>query len=247
MYRLVIIDDEEKIVEGMANLFPWENLGFSVIGRFNESLKALDFILENQADVILTDIEMPGINGLNLIEEVQKGYKPKIVLFSSHQNYTYFRTAIQFGVYDYLLKPIKYEELVTCFEKIRVELDQERGYEINLPKTYYEKLTYTVNEYLKTNYKNASLEEISGQLNMNANYLSKIYKEKSGIGFSDLLLKIRMEKACELLEDIRYKTYEIAYHLGYDNPKNFSRAFKNYYGITPTQYRNRKLDGVSEC
>lgn len=247
MYQLVIIDDEEKIVEGMANLFPWETLGFQVVGRYSESGTALEFLQRNKVDVILTDIEMPGVNGLELIEEIQKHFSPKVVLFSSHQNYSYFRTAIQYGVSDYLLKPVKYEELIHCFEKIRQGLDTEKGFEHKLPKTYYEKIIFTVNEYLNHQYKNASLEEISIQVNMSPNYLSKIYKDKTGISYSDMLLKVRMEKACELLEDISFKSYEIAYHLGYDNPKNFSRAFKNFFGITPTQYRNGKLGGDFTC
>lgn len=61
------------------------------------------------------------------------------------------------------------------------------------------------------------------------------------MGFSDYLTKTRMEKACELLGDIQYKSYDIAYYIGYDNPKNFSRAFKAYFGMTPKEYRNGKV------
>ena len=70
----------------------------------------------------------------------------------------------------------------------------------------------------------------------------QIFKEKNGTSFSDTLLSIRMEKAKEMLEDIRYKSYDIAYYIGYDNPKNFSRAFKSYYGMTPMEYRKSKTE-----
>ncbi|HRM61591.1 MAG TPA: helix-turn-helix transcriptional regulator, partial [Gemmiger qucibialis] len=75
--------------------------------------------------------------------------------------------------------------------------------------------------------------------------LSRVFKEKSGTSFSELLLKTRMEKACEMLADIHYKSYDIAYYVGYDNPKNFSRAFKAYYGQSPSEYRKSRLDGAA--
>ena len=98
-----------------------------------------------------------------------------------------------------------------------------------------------VKEYIKENYKEASLENAAVRVSLSPSYLSRIFKEKCGMGFSDYLTKTRMEKACELLGDIKYKSYDIAYYIGYDNPKNFSRAFKAYFGMTPKEYRNGKV------
>lgn len=99
-----------------------------------------------------------------------------------------------------------------------------------------------VREYLRKHYQDASLEGAAETVNLSPAYLSKIFKEKNGTSFSDTLLSIRMEKAKEMLEDIRYKSYDIAYYIGYDNPKNFSRAFKSYYGMTPMEYRKSKTE-----
>ena len=98
-----------------------------------------------------------------------------------------------------------------------------------------------VKEYITENYKEASLENAAVRVSLSPSYLSRIFKEKCGMGFSDYLTKTRMEKACELLGDIKYKSYDIAYYIGYDNPKNFSRAFKAYFGMTPKEYRNGKV------
>lgn len=78
------------------------------------------------------------------------------------------------------------------------------------------------------------------RVNLSASYLSRILKEKCDFGFAEYLLQIRMEKAAAMLQDLQYKTYDIAYYVGYDNPKSFSHAFKNYYGVTPMDYRKRK-------
>lgn len=238
MYQLVIIDDEEKIVEGISELFPWNNLGFHVSAWFVDAQNALSFIRNNPVDVVMSDISMPNMNGIELVKELQTFKDIKIVLFSSYKDYEYMRAAIRYGICDYLLKPICYNELVECFEKIRETLDKKNELEVIKPKTYYDEIIKRVDDYLLQNYQKASLEGAAEAVGLSPNYLSKIYKEKSGSGFLERLNKIKMEKACELLMDPSYKHYEIAFYVGYDNPKNFSRAFKAYYNVSPMEYRN---------
>lgn len=238
MYHLVIIDDEEKILDGISELFPWSNIGFEVVARFTDANSALSYVEENPVDVVMTDISMPVMNGISLTRELMRFPHIKIVLFSSYQDYEYMRAGIQYGISDYLLKPIRYEELVACFEKIRMKLDENNKVPDNQPKTYYNEIIQRVDNYLLNNYQKASLEGAAEIVGLSPNYLSKIYKEKSGSGFLEKLNKIRMEKASELLMDPNYKSYEIAFYVGYDNPKNFSRAFKTYYNVSPMDYRN---------
>ncbi|QHQ63093.1 response regulator [Anaerocolumna sedimenticola] len=238
MYHLVIVDDEEKILDGISELFPWNNIGFEVVARFTDADSALSYVEEEPVDVVMTDISMPVMNGISLTKELKRFPHIKIVLFSSYKDYEYMRAGIQYGISDYLLKPIRYEELVACFEKIRMNLDETNKVMDNRPKTYYNEIIQRVDNYLQNNYQKASLEGAAEIVGLSPNYLSKIYKEKSGSGFLEKLNKIRMEKASELLLDPNYKSYEIAFYVGYDNPKNFSRAFKTYYNVSPMDFRN---------
>jgi len=238
MYRLMIVDDEEKILEGISELFPWNNIGFEVVARFLDAKSALIYVENNPVDVIMTDISMPEMNGIELIKELQRYPDIQIVLFSSYQDYEYMRAAIHYGSSDYLLKPIRYDELVACFERIIIKLNHKQVVEVPKPKTYYNEIILRVDEYLSNNYQKASLEGAAEAVGLSPNYLSKIYKEKSGCGFHERLNRIKMEKACELLMDPSYKHYEIAFYVGYDNPKNFSRAFKTYFNVSPMEYRN---------
>lgn len=242
MYRLVIVDDEGSIAEGIASLFPWRDMGYEVIGVFTRGREALDFIRNHSVDVLLSDIEMPDVNGISLCADI-RDLNVKVVFISSYQNYEYFRSAIKYQVEDYLLKPVKFDELRECMTKLRTKLDEEycvSEEHAEQNETYYEKVIHEVKEYIEAHYKEGSLEEAAGKVNLSAGYLSKIFKEKSGVGFQDYLLSVRMKKACELLDDIHFKSYDVAYFVGYDNPKNFSRAFKKYYGRTPKEYRNSK-------
>ncbi|MDO5423244.1 MAG: response regulator [Eubacteriales bacterium] len=246
MYSLIIVDDEPKIREGIANLFPWKQNGFEITGLFPNGELALLHVRSHKTDVVLTDIQMPVMNGLELSRHLAEEYPEIIHVFlTGFQDFQYMRTAILNHAADYLLKPIKYEELYTCFEKIRQTLDQK--YHVSTPfpleggSAYYGKIITTVCDYLEEHYRDATLEEAAIQVNLSPNYLSKIFKEKSGTGFAEYLNNVRMKKAAELLLDLSYKHYEIADLIGYDNPKNFSRAFKQFYQMSPREFREKNM------
>ena len=241
MYQVIIADDEAKIRSGLANLFPWNQLGFEITGSFSNGRDAYDFALSSPVDLILSDIRMPLMDGLELSERLLSRKKVKIIFFSGYQDFDYVRKALRNGVFDYLLKTVKYEDLADCLTRVKELLDSEQGKdmpEVCESLSYYEKIISTVKNYLDTSYQDATLEQAARLVSLSPNYLSKIMKEHSDTSFSDYLLKTRMENAARMLRDIGYKQYEIAYRVGYDNPKNFSRAFHQYFNMTPTQYRN---------
>lgn len=149
MYKLIIIDDEEKIASGMAQLFPWQNIGFEVVQVFTGARKALQYIAENPVDVVLTDIEMPDMNGLELSHRLMEYPNIQKIFFSSYSNYEYFRAALQNGVADYLMKPVAYSALLECFEKVKARLDARSAVQETAPKAYYDQIVYDVQQYLK--------------------------------------------------------------------------------------------------
>lgn len=242
MYKIIIIDDEGKIAEGMAELFPWKSIGFEVVSWFTGARQALEYIENNPVDVVLTDIEMPDISGVELSRKLMGKENIHTIFFSSYDHYEYFRSAIQNGVADYLLKPVNYTALTQCFVRVREKLDAGHCRRtVPEPRAYYDQIIGEVHQYLNEHFRTASLEEAAAKVNLSATYLSRILKEKGDGNFSKILLQIRMEKACEKLKDINFKTYDVAYYIGYDNPKSFSRAFKAHYGISPSEYRKRNL------
>lgn len=246
-YSLIIVDDEEKIREGLVNLFPWNQQGFNVSNQFSNGKHALEYIEKNHVNVVLTDIRMPIMSGIDLSNELSSKHSDIILVFlTGYQDFSYMHTAIINKVADYLLKPVKYEELYTCFTRIRSQLDKKYQIQTDTKFTcedsaYYGKIISKVILYLESNYQNATLEEAAAKVNLSPNYLSKLFKTKSDLGFAEYLNSIRMKKAAELLCDISYKHYEIAYHIGYDNPKSFSRAFKQYYKLSPREFRDKNI------
>lgn len=238
MYRLTIIDDEPKIAEGMSSLFPWQNVGFEVARTFTSAIQALEMMQHTAVDVVMSDVQMPDMDGIQLCQRLENE-QVKVVLFSSHQNYEYFRSAIRYKAVDYLLKPVSFAALMECIESIRTQLDQETQRSEELPRSFWQETIQEVLTYISEHSRDTSLERV----HLSPSYLSRNFKEKSGESFSHALLRIRMEKAKDMLMDARNYSYDIAYFVGYDNPKNFSRAFKSYYGMTPSEYRKAVLGG----
>ncbi len=256
MYKLIIVDDEAVIRDGLCNYFPWSESGFEVVGLFSNGQKALDYLAQYPVDVMLCDIKMPFMDGLELAKQLtEREATVKILLLSGYRDFEYARAALSYGIKDYLVKPTKYDELTKAFAKVKAELDRERAQpapESDSPgdgTNYNEKVIAAVKNYLQTNCQAATLEEAAALVHMNPFYLSKFFKDKTGENFSDYLIAVRMRKAAQLLNDINYKTYEVSELVGYSNPQNFTRTFKKFFGKTPKDFRNSqpKSEGNNRC
>jgi len=255
LYKIVVADDESKIREGLVNLFPWNNLGFEVVADFSNGHEVLDYLdMHKDVDVVLTDIQMPDINGIELSEALLEK-DIRVIFFSSYQDFAYAKAAITNHVFEYLTKPIKYEDLVSCFNKLRTVLDKEAESKVFssqkteasfTPSTDKIDLVKKVLKYIENNYRKCSLEEAAGDVFMSPSYLSTVFSKETGITFSEYLQKVRMEHACDMLKDPSVKQYQIASLVGYDNPKNFSRAFKAYFGISPQDYRAKHFSKTED-
>lgn len=248
MYKLLIVDDEAEVRRGISNYFPWHDIGFEIVSQAENGRVALEYILNNPVDAVLCDVQMPIMTGLTLTEELRKlGLQVKVVFLSAYRYFEYAQKALEYGVKNYIVKPVKYAELVNVFSQLREELDRESSqpHTAEQPNagddddlvTFHEKIIAIVKNYIKQNYRVVTLEQAAGQAHMNPHYFSKFFKRKTGQNFYDYVIEVRMQKAAEFLADIHYKTYDVSELVGYTNPKNFSRVFRNYYHQTPTQFR----------
>lgn len=246
MYKLLIVDDEPETRNGLCNYFPWKSLNFEIAGTSENGLKALNFISTNPVHVILCDIKMPEMTGIELAQKLfQKKSKTKVVLLSSYCEFEYAQSAIEYNVRYYLAKPTKYERLVEVFSTLNEELDYElknnsknlsHGFQDN-PGDYYKTLINKIKEYIDKNYKTATLKSTANHICMNPYYLSSFFKQHTGEMFSEYVIKIKMQIAAEMLLNPDIKIYEVCDKTGYSSANNFSRTFKAYYNISPSEYR----------
>lgn len=125
-YQLLIIDDEFQSRSTLSDCFPWEQVGFELAGQASNGRLAIDFLKKHPVHVLLCDIYMPVMDGIELARILHTWERPPIIVFfSGYRDFEYARQAIQYGVRFYILKPVKYEDLVQTFSTIRLELDQK--------------------------------------------------------------------------------------------------------------------------
>lgn len=243
LYKLLVVDDETETRVSLCNYFPWEELGFQVVAQKENGQQALEYLENNPVDVLLCDIVMPIMDGFELLTLLkEKNISPVIVLLTGMRDFEYTRQAIQLGtVSDYLLKPTKYQDFAEAFQRIKENLDsktkESASRKQELPEGRNEKIIEKIKQYIETNYRTATLDDVGELVYMNPNYLSQFFKQHYGSNFSDYLLEVKMEKATELLKNINYRIADVSNLVGYSSPKNFTRAFKNYYGVTPKEFR----------
>ena len=127
MYSVFLVDDEPIVLEGIRTKIDWENSGFSFAGEATDGEIALSMIHEIKPDILITDIKMPFMDGLQLASAVKK-IQPwiKIIILSGHDEFDYAKKAISIGIEDYLLKPFTSEEVIESLKKTAAQIDRER-------------------------------------------------------------------------------------------------------------------------
>lgn len=242
MYKLLIADDDSTSLSLLSAL-NWEDIGITVVKNVNNGVEVLSYIEKNEADIILTDIKMPFMDGIELTEKLEQ-IAPHIivVVLSGYDDYAYVRHCMKkSNVFDYLLKPIDPDEWMATFKNIVKKLD---GTEFSLAKIKVsESKKHIVDnavDYIQRHYSETlTLSNVADYIHINHTYLSRVIKEELGMGFSDLLNLIRIEKAKKLLKNPSYNVNEIANMVGYSSPQYFNHSFKKIVGITPWQYRSK--------
>ena len=125
MYRVLLVEDEEIELETLRDYIDWEKNGISRVFTARNGRRALECLEENMADIVITDIQMPGMSGIELAETiVRRGYPCKIVFLTGYDDFSYIHSAFQVKAVDYLLKPFTIEEVETCLKRVKKELEK---------------------------------------------------------------------------------------------------------------------------
>jgi len=243
MYRLLIVDDEPAVVEGILKSTNWAEYNISPpLSAFNGS-DALTQCRLHKPDIVITDIRMPGMDGLKLSAQILKiTPHTKIIILSAHGEFEYAREAIGLKIGSYLLKPVKRKILLEEVKKMTGELDEYfSGKQEELPPDSGEAVSIReVQKYIQAHIMTGiSLDTAAAHMSLSSSYLSKLFKEKTGIAFIDYVKQEKIERAKQLLEKTNLKVYEICNSLSYNNIQYFTEMFKLHTGMTPTEYRQK--------
>ena len=239
MYKVVIVDDEPIIVDGLTKGIEWEKWNCKVVGSAQNGEEGIALIHNLKPNILITDISMPKMDGLKMIAALKSEFpQMQIAILTGFREFDYAKRAIELGVTRFLLKPSKFAELEEAITAMTEKLpEEEPDEELSDANSF---IVNNALEYMRTHYsEKLRLVDVADEVYVSQWHLSKLLNRVTGQNFSELLNAIRMEKAAELLRDPQLRISDIAELVGYVDLAHFSRVFKKVEGISANEYRNR--------
>lgn len=244
--KILIVEDEAPIREWIGYTIKNISKNFEVIGSVKNGKEAYDLAIINNPDVIITDIKMPVMDGLQLSRKIREVLPETIiVILTNFAEFNYAKEAIGFGAYEYLIKSdIRPKEIKELLEKVEEKKNNKKlEYIEEVDKNIYGEKRYSKTiekalKYIDDNYKkHISLIDVSKHIYLSHEYFSRLFKEEVGENFSTYLTLYRINKAKELIKNTDMKISQIAMEVGYSNPGYFSKSYKKYVGVSPEEDR----------
>lgn len=246
MIKVLIVEDEEFIRKGLRLTINWKEKGFDIVAEGINGEDGLNKILEFSPQLVITDIKMPKMDGLEMIKKAKNlGKSFDSILLTSYSEFEYAKTGIEIGVMGYLLKPLDDEILYRLLDKIKEKIDinkKEKFFSIDkymdISKDRY---VYKTLKNIKENYyKKLTIQDISNEIGVSVGYLSRKIKENLSETFLEILNKYRVQKAIELFENEELKMYKISDKVGFTDYKHFCTVFKKYMNVAPGEFFKKR-------
>ena len=246
-YKVVIIDDEPIIVEGLSKLLPWEKYHCKIAATACNGKEGLEVICRERPDILFSDIYMPGLDGLSMIAALKVEFPDmEISILTGFREFDYCQKAIRLGVSRFLLKPSNMAELE---EALKVMTERLNKKVITGEQTSEEESLAAGNfvvknavQYIEEHYnEKLTLNKVAEMTYVSQWHLSKLLNKEEGKNFSEILNCIRIRHAKEFLKDPAYRIADVAELVGFTDVAHFSRVFKKTEGISANEYRNTKL------
>lgn len=262
MFKVMIIDDEPIIVEGIKRIVPWEKYGCCIIATANDGIEGSRLIRELKPDILFSDISMPGIDGLTMVAGLRSEFpRIKICILTGYRDFDYAQKAISLGVSRYLLKPSNLSEIEEAIAVMTAGLtsteeeeaggreekedrrdEKEERQEDPESKAAGSFIVYNAVQYMEENYnRKITLSEVAEKTYISQWHLSKLLNRHMDLNFSEILNNIRVKEAKKLLMNSAMRIGDIAWEVGFTDIAHFSKVFKKLTGLSANEYRNSVL------
>ena len=249
MYRVVLVDDEHILLDGLSRAVRWDDMNCQVVGTASNGAEGLKLIQRLKPDILFTDIRMPNMDGLSMIAALRSEFpRLQIAVLTAFRDFEYAQTALNLGVCRYLLKPSKMEELYEAIRTMTAKLDalpplppdaepEEDPASAGSAAGNY--IVRQAMEYMQAHCtEHLSLGDVADHVYVSQWHLSKLINRHVNQSFFDILGRMRMELAKSLLADSGMRIHAVAEQVGYTDVAHFSKSFKRFVGVTPGEYRD---------
>ena len=242
--NILIVDDEIPAVQGILKIISWESLGIDHVYTAYSMKEAIGHLLLNEVEILLTDIEMLGGTGFDLIQWVNDHHLQCIsIILSSFPNFQYAQKAITLGVFEYLLKPVEDKRLETTIKRALQLIASTQNEVPNSNSTIANPLIDRAKNYIHDNISTEiSRNDIANFVGLNPEYLSTIFHRETGQTLSDFIKIERIHFAMQFLKQTNLPISIISENVGYDSLSYFSMVFKQVTGLTPREYRKKEIE-----
>lgn len=247
MYKALIIDDEKPVQIAIQKLGHWKYYNMAPPQLAVNGKDGLQAMREFHPDLVFVDMNMPVMDGASFLMKASEEFPDsQYIVVSGYDQFSYAQQAIRYGACEYLLKPVVEEELNTAIEKALLRIDPNAVFgesaQTEPAEISPDEAVSIIKKYIESNYcQNIKITMFAEKYFFSIEYLTKMFRNKYGFTIYEYVLKLRMERAKELLENENNKIIDIAERLGYADNHYFSKAFRTYYNISPSQYRREFL------
>lgn len=252
MLKVLVVDDEMFVRKGIVMEVDWAELGCMVVAEAANGLEGIEAVHKYDPDLIICDIRMPKMNGIEMLRELRReGSQVQVIFLTAYSEFDYARDALKLLAADYLLKPFEDGELEATVLRVKERLEKEKGKkgageENGMPKLVLktgDKSKYIIEavRYIAEHYKDTeiSVKVIAESLGISEGHLSHLFKKETDYTVMAFITRYRMQAAMKLLSNCRYKVYEVAEMVGYRDVAYFSNNFKKIVGVSPSEYQDR--------
>lgn len=253
MYRVVLVDDEAIIVEGLKRVVDWAAFGCAVTATANNAADGALAIRTHKPDILFVDIRMPDMDGLSMLAGLKSEFPHmQVTVLTGYRDFDYAQQAIRLGVTRFLLKPSRMDEINEALQAMAANLQsREQAQEQAFGAEGGEEeeggaasfLVRNALSYIEANCaQKLTLQEVADHCYVSQWHLSRLLNKHAGKNFYDVLNAVRIAQAKNLLRDPGLKIGDICEMVGYADTGHFARVFKRLEGVSANEYRNRLRD-----
>lgn len=252
---ILLLDDELVVLNGITKMIHSSHSDYD-IKAFLYAPHAVDYCKNNKVDIIISDIQMPDMDGLSFCRTIEAVSDAKIIIISGYDSFDYAKEAIELGAFRYILKPIRQKELMDAVEEAIEKLTDERNIIKNAQLYTSSSLAQLLSDQnidkdstdfikklddlLASHISDITLETAAESFGFNPSYFSVRFKKITGINFKEYLINYKIDCAKQLLESTNRTISDIAFTLGYQSVDHFSKTFHNKVGLNPSDFRKNK-------
>lgn len=249
MREILIADDEIHICSGIRELLKQTDDKYCLVAEANTGTEAVEKFRKFCPDIVILDVRMPGLTGLEAFEKMKAvSQHVQGIFISAHSDLPYLKGAIRNEAVDYLFKPIDPREIMNALDRAderlrRLGIDEAEPMETVSRDALAQRTVDEIKHFIRSNFtKPLTVQQIAAAAHLSAAYVCTLYKRVTGTTILQYLTEIRMDAACHLLKETDLALPVIAQKVGYQDFRYFKQLFQKSLGVSPQEFRTQKRE-----